>query len=91
MNKVMLVERLADMTDEQKTVCKRIIEAFIELVGQELKAGREIALTGFGTFTVSKRKARTGINPITKKKMSISAKIVPKFRAGRVLKDIVGH
>lgn len=89
MNKVGLIDRLAEMTGEGKAVSKRFVESFIELVGQELKSGREIALTGFGTFKVSKRKARTGINPVTKKKMSIPAKTVPKFTAGKVLKTTV--
>jgi DNA-binding protein HU-beta len=86
MNKAMLIERLAKSTGEQKAVCKRVVEEFIETVGQELKAGRQIVLTGFGTFVATMRKARKGINPITGKPMSIPAKRVPKFRAGKSLK-----
>jgi DNA-binding protein HU-beta len=89
MNKAMLIDRLAEVSDEQKSVCKRVFEGFLDIVAQELKAGNEIAITGFGVFVGMHRKGRTGINPVTKKKMSIPAKMVPKFRAGKKLKEIV--
>jgi len=65
------------------------LESFVKAVEGSLKKGESVVLTGFGTFCVMKRKARTGINPATGKKMQISAKRVPKFRAGKKLKDIV--
>ncbi len=89
MNKAMLIEQMAKDTKLPKTACKNVLESFIKTVEQSLKKGKQVVLTGFGTFCVMKRKARTGINPATGKKMQISAKRVPKFRAGKKLKDIV--
>ena len=89
MNKTELVERLASKTDESKATCKNCLEAFLDIIGEELKRGNDIVLTGFGTFSVTQRKARTGINPATGKKIQIAAKKVPKFKAGKVLKEMV--
>ncbi len=89
MNKAMLIEHMAKDTKLPKTVCKNVLESFIKAVEGSLKKGKSVILTGFGSFCVMKRKARTGINPATGKKMQISAKRVPKFRAGKKLKDMV--
>jgi len=89
MNKAMLVERMSKATKTSKAVCKDSLEAFILTVGQALKTGKPVVLTGFGTFTVIKRKARTGVNPATGKKMQIPAKRVPKFKPGKALKGLV--
>jgi len=89
MNKAMLIEQMAKDTKLPKIACKNVLEAFVKAVEGSLKKGKSVVLTGFGTFCVMKRKARTGINPATGKKMQISAKRVPKFRAGKKLKDIV--
>ena len=89
MNKAMLIEQMAKDTKLPKTACKGVLESFVKAVEGSLKKGKSVVLTGFGTFCVMKRKARTGINPATGKKMQISAKRVPKFRAGKKLKDIV--
>ena len=90
MNKAKLIELMAKSTKLSKTDCKECVESFISIVGGALKTSKSVVLTGFGTFTVMKRKARTGINPATKKKMQIPAKRVPKFRPGKALKDMVG-
>jgi len=89
MNKAMLIEQMAKDTKLPKTACKSVLESFVKAVEGSLKKGKSVVLTGFGTFCVMKRKARTGINPATGKKMQISVKRVPKFRAGKKLKDIV--
>ena len=89
MNKAMLVERIAKLSKESKATSKRCIEAFMDVVGAELKKNGQVTLTGFGTFSVMKRKARMGVNPATGKKMPIPAKKVPKFKAGKELKAIV--
>ena len=68
MNKAMLVERMAKMSKESKAVTKRCLEAFIDVVGEELKKKRQVALTGFGTFSVMKRKPRVGVNPSNRQK-----------------------
>ncbi len=89
MNKAQLIDRLSKLTKEQKASCKRFLESFMDVIDDEMKKGREVALTGFGTFSVLKRKARTGVNPATGKKMQIPAKRVPKFRPGKALRQLV--
>lgn len=65
------------------------MKAFIEVITDELTKGEKVQLVGFGTFEVAERAAREGINPLTKKPMSIPASKAPKFKAGRGLKDAV--
>ncbi len=89
MNKAKLVETMAKMTKLPKSTCKECLEAFVTSVGNSLKTGKNVVLTGFGTFSVMKRKSRKGINPVTKKAMTIPAKRVPKFKAGKALKSMV--
>ena len=89
MNKAELVEELARLTKQPKSACKVFLESFIGAVGQSLKKNKSVVLTGFGTFSVMKRKSRIGVNPATKKKMTIPARKVPKFKAGKALKDLV--
>jgi DNA-binding protein HU-beta len=89
MNKAKLVEQMSKLTKMPKSACKDCLEAFIKTVGSALKQNKPVVLTGFGTFSVMKRKSRTGINPVTKKKMTIPAKRVPKFKPGKALKAVV--
>ena len=79
MNKTELVAAMAD----QAGLSKKDSEA------DEMKKGEKVQLVGFGTFEVAERAAREGINPLTKKPMSIPASKAPKFKAGRGLKDAV--
>ena len=89
MNKAELIEHMAKSTKLSKAACKSAIESFVDAVESPLKKGKDVVLTGFGTFTVIKRKARVGINPATGNKMTIPAKRVPKFKPGKQLKDSV--
>lgn len=89
MNKQLLVEQMAKLTKQPKSTCKECLEAFITSVGSALKQGKPVVLTGFGTFKVMKRQKRVGINPSTGAKMTIPAKKVPKFSAGKALKGLV--
>jgi DNA-binding protein HU-beta len=89
MNKAELIEHMAKNTKLSKAACKSAVESFVDAVEATLKKGKDVVLTGFGTFTVIKRKARVGINPATGNKMTIPAKRVPKFKPGKQLKDIV--
>ncbi len=89
MNKAKLVEHMAKTTKMSKTACKECLEAFISAVGSALKQGKSVVLTGFGTFSVMRRKSRVGINPATNTKMQIPAKNVPKFKPGKALKGMV--
>ncbi|MCB9493226.1 MAG: HU family DNA-binding protein [Epsilonproteobacteria bacterium] len=90
MNKASLIEQMAKDTKLPKTACKNALESMIKTIEASLKKSKSVVLTGFGTFSVMKRKERTGINPATGKKMKIAAKKVPKFKAGKKLKDMVG-
>jgi DNA-binding protein HU-beta len=89
MNKAKLIDQMSKTAKLPKASCKKALEAFIKSVSQTLKTGKSIALTGFGTFSVMKRKSRLGINPATGKKMQIPAKKVAKFKAGKALRDAV--
>ncbi len=90
MNKQELIEALAKKAkSSSKTEAARHLNTFLQIVKDELKKGKNVALTGFGTFSVSKRKARMGVNPQTGKKIKIPAMKVPKFKAGKGLKKVV--
>ncbi len=89
MNKAKLIEQMAKNTKLSKSTCKECLEAFLTTVSTVLKQNKQVVLTGFGTFSVMKRKSRTGINPSTGKKMIIPAKKVPKFKPGKALKELV--
>lgn len=89
MNKAMLIEQMAKISKLPKSACRTALESVISAVGTALKQNKNVVLTGFGTFSVMKRKARVGVNPATGKKMQIPAKKVPKFRPGKALKDLV--
>ena len=89
MNKAELIEKMASDTQLSKAAVKSMLESFIDSVQGALKKNNSVVLTGFGTFTVIKRKGRTGVNPASGERMTIPAKRVPKFRAGKQLKDVV--
>ena len=89
MNKAALIELMAKDTKLSKTACKGALESFIKNIEGTLKKNQSVVLTGFGTFTVMKRKERVGVNPATGAKMKIPARKVPKFRAGKKLRDMV--
>jgi DNA-binding protein HU-beta len=89
MNKAIVVENMSKLSKESKAICKRVLEAFMHVVSDALKKNKPVVLTGFGSFSVLKRKARTGVNPATGKKMQIPGKKVPKFKPGKALKKIV--
>lgn len=88
-NKDALISAIAAKTDLSKKVIENVIEAFEEIVTEEIRKGNKVTLTGFGTFKVSRRAAREGINPQTKAKIQIPAMTVPKFTAGKALKEAV--
>lgn len=84
-----LVDAIAGKTDLSKKDAEAVLEAFTDEVTSALQSGNKVTLTGFGTFRVSHRAARQGINPQTKEKIQIKAMNVPKFTAGKALKDAV--
>ncbi|MBL4832619.1 MAG: HU family DNA-binding protein [Pseudomonas sp.] len=89
MNKSQLIEKIAHNTDITKAEAERALNAFTGAVTEELASGGDVALVGFGTFSVSARAARTGRNPKTGEPLQIAATNVPKFKAGKGLKDAV--
>lgn len=89
MNKADLIDRMAADADITKTAAGDALDAMLDGVTEALKQGDKVTLVGFGTFSVSMRKARTGRNPQTGQTIHIPAKRVPKFSAGKTLKDEV--
>lgn len=87
MNKSQLIEQIASIADLSKAQAERALNAFLGSVIEELADGEQVALVGFGTFSVSDRAARTGRNPQTGATIEIAAVKVPKFKPGKALKD----
>ncbi len=84
-----LLEAIVKATECTKKCAGTALDAVIDEITKSLKAGKDVVLTGFGTFTVSKRAARMGRNPQTGAAIKIAAKKVPRFKAGKSLKDAV--
>ncbi|PID83368.1 DNA-binding protein HU [Candidatus Campbellbacteria bacterium] len=89
MNKGQLVEFIADKVGSTKADAERMLEAFMEAVTETLKKEDSVALTGFGAFSISHRKARTARNPKTGAEVKVPATKAPKFKAGKKLKEAV--
>ncbi len=89
MNRKELIDALAAKTGSTKTVAEQNIAALIEVIGETLAKGENIALVGFGTFEVRGRAARTGRNPKTGAELKIAASKVPAFKPGATLKAAV--
>ena len=85
MNKTELVAKIAEGAGMSKVDAKKALDATLDAVVKAVKKGEKVALVGFGTFAVTKRKSRKGINPATKKAITIPAKKVVKFKAGSEL------
>ncbi|MBX9782748.1 MAG: HU family DNA-binding protein [Chitinophagaceae bacterium] len=85
MNKAELVAKMSDDAGISKTQANAALDSMIEAVQKTLKGGGKVTLVGFGTFSVSKRQARTGRNPKTGETIKIKAKKVAKFKAGKEL------
>lgn len=89
MTKAELIDKIAANAGLTKTDAGKALDATIDSVKAALKKGQKVTLVGFGTFSVSKRKARKGRNPRTGAEIKIPATKVPKFTAGKTLKDAV--
>ena len=89
MNKGELVDAIASEADMSKSQAGSVVDAFVSSVTKALKSGDKVTLTGFGTFSVSKRAARDGRNPRTGETIKVAAANVPKFKAGAGLKGSV--
>ena len=90
MNKQEIVDALASKMQVDKTTAEKMLHSFVEVVTEGLKSGQEVNISGFGSFSVSDRAARMGVNPQhPEQKIQIAATKVPKFRAGKGLKEAV--
>ena len=89
MNKAQLIEVVAKAANVTKVDAENVINAAIDSIKKSVKKGDDVTLIGFGTFTKSKRQARSGRNPQTGKEIKIPAMTVPKFRPGREFKDAI--
>ena len=89
MTKAELVEAIATATKTSKVEAAKHLDATLETITKTLKKGDKISLTGFGTFEVRKRAARTARNPQTGESIKLKATKVPAFRAGKGLKDTI--
>jgi DNA-binding protein HU-beta len=89
MNKSEVVEAVATKTGLSKKDSEAAIEALTDTITSALQSGDQVAFTGFGTFKVTARAARKGINPATREPLDIPACNSPKFKAGKSLKEAV--
>ena len=87
MTKIELVDKMAKEAKVSKAAAAKALDSFVDGVKKALKKGDKVVLIGFGTFSVSQRKARKGRNPQTGKEIKIPARKAPKFSAGKALKD----
>lgn len=89
MNKTELINAIAEKANLSKVQARAALDATINTISEQLANGDKVALIGFGTFAVSEKTARTGINPRTKEKIEIPARKAVKFKAGAELNDVV--
>ena len=89
MNKAELVEEVANQTELTRKVSREAVDAIVSAITDSLARQEKVTLVGFGTFQVVERKARRGRNPQTGETIQIPAKRVPKFKAGKDLREVV--
>lgn len=87
--KAELVSAVAEMAGTSKKDAEAVLQAFLDVVTKTLSKGDTVTLAGFGTFSVTQRQAREGVNPRTLEKIKIAATKTPKFKAGKKLKEAV--
>ena len=89
MNKADMIERIAQAAEISRSAAERAVDALVAAVKISLRKGDAVTLVGFGSFYASQRAARAGRNPRTGAALRIPAARVPKFRAGKALKDAI--
>jgi len=89
MNRQELIAKICEDVKLTKKQANSALTCVLENIGGALKKGDKVSLVGFGTFKVAERKARTGVNPSTGKKIKIPARKVPVFKPGKKLKESV--
>jgi DNA-binding protein HU-beta len=88
-NKDALIDEVSSKTELSKKDIESVIDIMLEKITEEIRKGNKVTLTGFGTFRISNRAEREGINPQTKQRIKIPAMKLPKFTAGKSLKEAV--
>jgi len=91
LNKSELIEQVAGRADIKRADAERAVNALTDVVKETLQRGGDVALTGFGKFSVADRKARQGVNPQTGERIQIAASKAPKFSAGADFKKALKH
>lgn len=89
MNKSELINSLSEETTFSKKDVSRVLDSLTRIIERTLKKGEKVSITGFGSFWLSRRPARKGINPATKQRIDLPAVNVPRFKAGKNLRDVV--
>jgi len=89
MNKEMIIDKIAEEVGINKVQAGKAFKSVFDSITNTLKEGNKVTLVGFGTFAISERKAREGRNPQTGETIQIPAGNVPRFKAGKALKDAV--
>ena len=89
MTKQEFVGRVAERSGLSQRDASKAVDAFLESLQDAMRSGDSVSFTGFGKFSTSERKARTGVNPRTGEKVNIAASRVPKFSAGSALKQAI--
>lgn len=89
MNKSQLIDSLSEETTFTKKDVARLLDSLARTVQRALKGGDKVQWASFGTWSVSRRPERTGINPSTKQRIKLPAVNVPKFKAGKALREVV--
>ena len=87
MTKSELIEAISEETTFSKKDVLRVLASFTRVIERTLKKGDKVAVTGFGTYWMSRRPSRIGINPATKERITLPAVNVPRFKPGKKLKD----
>ncbi len=88
MNKADLAQKLSEQLELPRRTAEDFLNAFLEIITDQLRRGEEVNLTGFGSFKAGQRAARMGVNPQNpSQKIKIAAVVVPKFKPGKGLKD----
>lgn len=89
MNKSELVNSLSEETTFSKKDVARVLDSLTRIIERTLKKGEKVSITGFGSFWISRRPARKGINPATKQRIDLPEVNVPRFKAGKHLREVV--
>lgn len=89
MNKSELINSLSEETAFSKKDVSRVLDSLTRIIERSLKKGEKVSITGFGSFWISRRPARKGINPATKERINLPEVSVPRFKAGKNLREVV--